>query len=660
MERNKPFKIPLFKNERQYQFLLLFASALMAYYRHWWLALAVFAALSLITANSLVSRTRSAKLMRDYFEALTTNLDIAAKDAVLNFPFPMAIVDSFGAITWYNDSLGEALAGWELFRLDIKKLIPGMDIAKIIAEGGAPVFSFEIEEKSFEVRAHATRHKPEDALVILYFVEHSERDRLRKICSEQKVALGLVSLDNYEELMQNTQEADKPRLIVAIDKTLSDWAAGSGGVIKKLERDRYCFLCTEGAFEQISEEKFEVLDLVREISHGNKIPPTLSIGMGHEGESVAQCDEFARAALDMALGRGGDQVVVKGQGAFKYFGGNTKEVEKRTRVKARVVAYALRELISQSVRVLIMGHQMADGDSFGAAIGLYAEAKRRCKNTHIVLGAHDETVTALLKRFSGVEKYEGAFITKQQAKDLITLHTLLIVVDTHKSGFVEAPELLGMTGQIVVIDHHRRSQDFIENAVLVYHEPFASSSSEMVTEVLQYMDEHTALTSLEAEALYAGIMLDTKSFSVKTGVRTFEAAAYLRRLGVDTVSVKRLFQSELDDFMRRAEIVRGVEIHRDKIAISATEESLAQSLAAQAADELLGITGITSSFVICKNNNKVHISGRSLGDINVQVILEKLGGGGHLSVAGAQIEGVSAAEAKVALKAAINEYYREQ
>ncbi|MBO5930054.1 MAG: DHH family phosphoesterase, partial [Clostridia bacterium] len=407
--------------------------------------------------------------------------------------------------------------------------------------------------------------------------------------------------------------------------------------------------------------KFDILNRVRNISENNTISATISIGIGLNGGTLSENDAFAKNAINMALGRGGDQFVIKDNEQFRFYGSSTKEHEKSTRVKARVVSFALAGLINNAENVVVLTHNNADVDGFGAALGIYRICRIQDKPINICMDTYDRTVANMIARLENSEEYEGLVISTAQAATKITQNTLIVIVDTHKTSLLEASALLKPTKQIVLIDHHRRSADFIEHTALVYHEPYASSACEMVTEILQYTTDKMSLTKLEAEALYSGIVIDTKNFTFKTGVRTFEAASFLRKQGVDTVAVKTMFQQDLQSYIKRSEIIKNATIVRENIAVSiapVSDEST-HVVAAQAADELLNVKGITASFVIFNAGNSVNISGRSLGGINVQLILEKLGGGGHLTIAGAQLPELTQNEAKEQLLAAIDEYYLE-
>ena len=477
------------------------------------------------------------------------------------------------------------------------------------------------------------------------------------------MCMGIIMIDNYEEIIQRIPEDSKPQIIAEIDKLLYEWASETGGLMIKRDRDTFIYVFEQQYLEKLEEEKFSILDKIKEINTetDENIPITLTIAISNEGNSNYEKFETAHTAIDIALGRGGDQVVVRKNGKYYFFGGTTQELEKRTKVKARVISHALEELIQKADNVVIMGHINGDIDSLGSSLGIYRLAKTLGKDAYIVNNTYGLTLANFINTLTEKEEYKSIIIDKNTAITLTTENTLLIIVDTHKKSYVEVAELLDQTEKIVIIDHHRKSEDFIENAILTFHEAYASSASELVTELVEYASKGVTLEQLEAESLYAGIMMDTKNFTFKTGVRTFEAAAYLRKYGIDIIKVKKWFQSDLESYNVIAEIVKNAEIINGSIGISIYNEKdkNANLICAKAADELLTISDITASFVLGKMGEKICISGRSIGDINVQVILEKLGGGGHITLAGAQLEGVTMEEAKDELIIRINEYFTE-
>lgn len=660
---NKKISRIFIAGDSVYLWIILAFIVIMIYYNYL-ISLIGFIIFGYLIYYNARSRDKKTREMISYIENLTFHLDSATKDTLLHFPLPMVVLELNGIIKWYNPEFEEIFEQQELFEKPIQSLVKELQMSKLVEKKDNISLTLSYGERHYQILGNVVEidaGPSSNFMIVLYWLDDTPFQALQKKYAEEKSVEGIIMIDNYDELMKDTSDAGKPLVMAEIDRKLANWAAFTGGVFKKYERDKYIFIFPHMFLKSFEEKKFDILDSIREINLENKIPVTLSIGIGLNGESMAQNDAYARAAIDIALGRGGDQVVVKDESKLRFFGGKTREVEKRTRVKARVVANALRELVSQVDQVMIMGHQNPDVDSLGAAVGLYRGVKNKGKNAYILINYINPTVSNLLSRLQKIEEYNHIFLTKNQAVEMINDRTLLIIVDTHRPSFVEYPELLARTSHLVVIDHHRRGAEFIENAVLTYHEPYASSTCEMVTEMLQYMEERVKINTVEAEALYAGITVDTKNFIFKTGVRTFEAASFLRRLGVDTVSVKQLFQNDLQTFIARAEIVKAAEILNGKIAISVCTQILkdAQLIIAQAADELLNISGIAASFVMCGVNEEIMISGRSLGDINVQVILEKLGGGGHLTVAGAQLTGVGVDGAKQKLREAIKAYFDE-
>lgn len=619
----------------------------------------LFVFLVIYNYRSVHARNRE---ITKYIETLTFNIDCATKDTLLNFPMPLVLAELDGTTIWYNSSFKGIFENEELLQKTVFGLIT--DLRPQITEGDSINFSIDTMIKNRYYTALGNLVKIDDSndkesvIVMLYFIDNTELVTERKKFEDNKNTVGLVVIDNYDDLMQSLEDSKRPQMLAEIEKKITSWISHTGGVLKKFERDKYLCIFAFKYLKELEEKRFEILETVKEINLGNKIPVTLSIGMGINSPTIGENLQNAYASIDIALGRGGDHVVIKDGDNFRFFGGRTRELEKRTRVKARVIAYALRGLIDQAPSVLIMGHENADIDCLGAALGIYRIVKSRDKRVNIVLNHSNANIDSILNKMSKEPEYSNVFVGRNEALDIITKKTLLIIVDTHRPGFTETPELLRMTDQIVIIDHHRRGADYIQDAVLTYQETYASSTCELVTELLQYIEDKVRLTSIETEALYAGIVVDTKNFIFKTGVRTFEAASYLRRHGVDTVSVKQLFQNDLKTYITISNIVKDAEVVYDNIAISICPSNIknAQLIAAQAADQLLSLSGLIAAFVLSYRDSEVIISGRSLGEINVQMILEKLGGGGHLTVAGAQIENVSMQEAKEKLKNAIYEY----
>ena len=619
------------------------------------------------------NKKRKAELS-EQLKDLTLNVNTTAKTTLINSPFPLAIVETNGNVIWksekfvtefenlninMNEYLSEIVKG-------IKLTIENADENKQEKVRGTIDKNIKIENRIYKVlgsyvKSHKAHQKEEEYTTILYFIDETYLKKLEQKEEDSDICVGILMIDNYEEISQRISSEIKPQLIAKMEKSIYDWAAKYKSLIVKSDRDTFFCIMEQKYLKEAEADKFNILDEVKDIDVPDITQPTLSIGFSDDGESNAEKAESARAVIDIALGRGGDQAIVKIDGRYQFFGGRTQEVEKRTRVKARIVSHALKELILEADNVILMGHSNGDMDSIGSSMGLYRLTKTLGKEAKIVNETTGIGLDNFLTEAKKTEEYADCFVTKQEALEYIKPNTLLIVTDTHKKSYVEVPELLEKVNKIVIIDHHRRSTDYIENAILTFHEVYASSASELVTEILEYSQLEIELTPIEVEALYAGIMLDTKNFTFKTGVRTFEAAAYLRKCGVDIIKVKKWFQSDLKTYQIISEIVSKSEIVNDSIAISTyeNEDENANIIAAKAADELLTIGGITASFVLGKTGNKIYISGRSIGGINVQLILEKLGGGGHITLAGAQLENMSMEDAKQELINRINEYFFE-
>ena len=468
-------------------------------------------------------------------------------------------------------------------------------------------------------------------------------------------------IDNYEEVMQRISTEATPQVIATVEKEIYNWVNPTGGLIIKKDRDTFIYVFERKYLNQIKEEKFNILDTIKQINIEGKLQITLSIAITDEGKSNYEKYQNALSAIDIALGRGGDQAIIRTNGKYNFFGGRAQEVEKRTKVKARIIAHALEELINESKDVLIMGHTNGDIDSMGSSLGLYRLAKSLGKEVHIISSTADITLANFIESLKNNDEYAEAIIDKNEAVAKISPETLLIIVDTHRKNYVEVPSLLEETEKIVIIDHHRKSTEFIESPILMFHEVYASSTAELVIEILQYSNQDIKLTDQEIEALYGGIMVDTKNFTFKTGVRTFEAAAYLRKLGVDIIKVKKWFQMDLENYNIISDIVKKTELINGTIGIAVYDkvDKNAGIICAKTADELITISDITASFVIGNVGDKICISGRSIGDINVQVVLEKLGGGRHITVAGAQLHELTLDEAKKLVIEKVNEYLSE-
>ncbi len=599
--------------------------------------------------------------LSEHIKNLTFSLDKVAKIALVNSPFPLVIAETNGNLIFRNTKFNQEFANIDINNYltkilnDVKLEIKNNDRKEKIND------EIKIGKKTYKLYGDYMPLKDE-YIIIIYFIDDTKLVELETLFDNRDIYIGQIMIDNYEEIIQRIPDTEKPQLIAEIEKALYDWASEFKGVILKSERDTFVCMFEKQYMKEIKEKKFDILDTIKEIQPSDKMQFTLSIAISNEGSSNLEKYKSAQAALDIVLGRGGDQAVIHENDKYTFFGGRTQELEKRTKVKARIISHALEGMINESSKVLIMGHSNSDMDCIGASMGVYRLAKTLGKDAYVVLDPKGDNLSIFLNEIKQDQEYDNLIKEPTDALNEIDDDTLLIVVDTNKKNYVESPEVLAKCKKIVVIDHHRRSPDYIESATLTFHEVYASSASELVTELVEYAQEEVTLTNLEAEALYAGIMMDTKTFTFKTGVRTFEAAAYLRKCGVDIIKVKKWFQSDLDTYNKISNIISKAELVYDSIAISLyeNEDPDANIVCAKAADELLTISNITASFVLGKMGDKICISGRSIGDINVQVILEKLGGGGHITLAGAQIEGLDIQEAKEELINRINEYFSEQ
>ena len=584
-------------------------------------------------------------------------------------PIPLIIVETDGNIVWRSTKFVSEFANIDINNY-LTELLENINLEiqeRKDKKDKSIVRNLKIDNKEYKILGEFVksgsreRKKQEKYMMILYFLDETENIKLQREYKDSKACVGIIMIDNYEETIQQIEIDERPQIIAEIEKSIYEWANEYEGIVVKSDRDRFVYLFEQRYLEKIKESKFNMLDTIKEINTSTKVQLTLSIAISNEGETGKEKYQSALNTMDVVLGRGGDQAAIRENGKYNFFGGRVEEVERRTKVKARIVAHALEELIKENDQVLIMGHINPDIDALGSAIGMYRLATNLGKEAYIVANTDTMALGSVKASLDEENKFEGVIINKEIAEEKITDKTLLIIVDTHKSNYVEDPSLLDKTNQIAIIDHHRRSPDFIQKSILTFHEVYASSAAELVTELLQYTNTQVDLSKIEAEVLYAGIMMDTKNFTFKTGVRTFEAAAYLRKCGVDIIRVKKWFQSDLETYTKITEIIKTTEIINDTIGIAVyeSEDKEANIICAKSADELLTIGNITASFVLGNDGEKVTISGRSIGDINVQLILEKMGGGGHITLAGAQIEGMTIEQVKQELKQRISEYFEE-
>ena len=624
---------------------------------------------SIVIAYTYFANNKRKSEISETLQDLTLTVDSAAKTSLINSPFPLIILETDGNVVWKSSKFASEFEDIDIntfvndIVFDLKEEIENKkdETDKSISK------NIQVNKRQYRIvgkfvnSKRYSKNEKDEYMAILYFIDETENIKLQKEYNDSKSCVGIIMIDNYEENMQMLESEEKAQYIAEIDKEIYEWTNETNGILIKSDRDRYIYIFEQRYLEKIKEDKFSILDKIKELDPKQKVQFTLSIAISNEGDVDKDKYKSAQTAMDIVLGRGGDQAVVRQNDIYKFFGGRAQEVEKRTKVKARVVAHALENLIKESSKVMIMGHTNPDIDAMGSAIGIYRLAKSLERNAYIVSNSRP-ALQNFMDNLKEEPEYEDVIISKEVAEENVDDDTLLVVVDTHKVNYVESEEILKKANKIVIIDHHRRSADYIENATLTFQEVYASSAAELVTELLQYAETNVELKKIEAEALYAGIMMDTKSFTFKTGVRTFEAAAYLRKCGVDIIRVKKWFQSDLESFNKIADIVKGAEIVNDSIAIALCDNTNLKDvslLCAKAADELLTISDVTASFVLGNTGDKICISGRSIGDINVQVILEKLGGGGHITLAGAQVEGMTMEEAKQELIIRINEYFTE-
>lgn len=665
---NRKFFETLISKTKIYLVIILILLIILSVQNHIMIIPSIILFASVVIYSYYTNNRRKSEIS-ETLQDLTLTVDSAAKTSLINSPFPLIIIETDGNIIWKSSKFNIEFMNIDInsylndLVIDIKTEIESRENKK----ERTIVRHIELNNKYYEIVGkfvHSKHHENKNNdiyMLMLYFIDETENIKLQKEYKDSKSCVTIMMVDNYEETMQQLESEEKPQVIAEIDKCVYEWTDKTNGILIKSDRDRYIYLFEQRYLEKVKEDKFSILDKIKEIKTKENIQLTLSIAVSNDGITDKEKYKSAGAAMDIVLGRGGDQAVIRENEIYKFYGGRAQEVEKRTKVKARIVAHALENLIRESSKVMIMGHTNPDIDSMGAGMGVYRLARDIGKNVYIIDSQESNTLQSFKQSLSKEVEYEDILISKEVAEENIDQDTLLVIVDTHKATYVEAPELLKKTGKIVIIDHHRRSADYIENATLTFQEVYASSAAELVTELLQYAETKVELKTIEAESLYAGIMMDTKNFTFKTGVRTFEAAAYLRRCGVNIIKVKKWFQSDLATFNKISGIVKKAEIVNDTIAIAIYDKKEKDSsvICAKAADELLTISDITASFVLGRMGNKICISGRSIGDINVQIILEKLGGGGHITLAGAQVEGMTMEETKQELINRINEYFSE-
>ena len=644
--------------------MLLFAVAAIPV--NWQLALAEGTLTVLLYFYFRQSNQKRRQGVLQYIDSVTGSVDTASKSTLINSPLPTLVFrPDTGEIIWSNESFLQ-LAGVRehLFEMRLSEAVPDFQVQWLLSGKQESPERVELNNHRFRVYGSLVRSRNRTGVQSLvattYWVETTEADHLREVYEASRPVAAILMLDNYEDLMKACEDTQRSAVLAQIDEKLQTWANAGQGILLKTDRNHYLFLFEEQYFQHFVDEKFSILDTVRAIRVAENIHPTLSIGIGKDSPSIPERYKNAKLSLEMALSRGGDQAVVRNQVDFAFYGGRTKATEKRTKVKSRVMANAFRELIADAGEVYIMGHSFADMDAVGAAAGICCAARKRGKQARIVIDREHTAAETLIARLDALPEYSGVFLTPAEAFLQMRADTLLVVVDTNRPDMVENPQLLESCNRVAVIDHHRRAATYIENAAFNFHEPYASSASELVTELLQYLVEPTDLLREEAGALLAGIVLDTKHFTQRTGGRTFEAAAFLRRSGADTAEVQRLFQGDLKDMVTKYDIIRRAEMYRSNIAVSVVEEpGVDRVAAAQAADDLLTLKGVQASFVVYAAEGAVLMSARSLGEINVQVILEALGGGGNSTTAGARIEDTDPESVRQQLIGVLDAYFEK-
>ena len=662
--RNKPsFKINM-PEINIYILIIGITSLILLFYNLYIGCLFFFGFIYIVFHNWRISNFRK-KEWNKYIENLSLDIDETTKKAIMNLPIPLCILEFDGNISWYNNKFYDMTESPDLLGENIDNIIKNLNLRKVLNENKEMYTDVTYKDREYTVIYNVIKNeqnKQVKYLMMLYWIDKTDYLSLAQKYEEEKNVIMLIQVDGYDEVLKSASEEKRSLISVEIERILFGLENSLQAAVKKTDKDKYIVIANQRSLSKLQENKFTILDTIRNITYSNTLPVTISIGVGREGNSIHENIKWAAGALDLALGRGGDQAIVKTKDKFEFYGGKSKAVEKTTKVKSRLIGHALKEIVSQSNNIYIMGHKYPDLDAMGAAVGIYDICKSLKKETYIVLDQVNESIDEFVSRLNKQEYYKDLFINKEEAIKNCTKDTLVVVVDTHRPSYTECEELLGISKKIAVIDHHRRGVEFIQDTVLSFHEIYVSSTCEMVTEVVQYLEDDVKINKLTAEGLLAGISLDTKFFAFKTGVRTFEAASYLKKAGADTTEVKKLFRTNVEDFKTKAEIISNTHIIDNRICISYSKmksENI-NVVIAQAADELLTVKNVEASFVLGEKNGIIFISARSLGKINVHVLMEKLGGGGHMDIAGAQLEGVSIQEAYKKVNYIIEQYLREE
>lgn len=662
--RNKPtFKINM-PEINLYIIIIGIASMMLIFYNLYIGCLFFFGFIYIVFHNWRTTNIRR-KEWTKYIQNLALDIDETTKKAIMNLPIPLCILEFDGSISWYNNKFYEMTESKDLLGENIDDIVKNLNLRKVLNENKEMYTEINYKDREYTIVYNVIKNDQEKNakyLMMLYWIDKTEYLQLKKDYNDEKNVIMLIQVDGYDEVLKSASEDKRPLINVEIERILSCLESSSQGALKRTSKDKFFLIMNKRELDKLEADKFSILDKIREIDYGNNLPVTISMGIGIDGDTVNENLKLATGALDLALGRGGDQAVIKTKDKFAFYGGKSKAVEKKTKVKSRLIGHALREVILESSHVYIMGHKYPDMDAMGAAVGIYDICKSCNKTANIVLDQSNESIDEFVERLNEQEYYKNIFVDKDNAIKGCSRDTLVVVVDTHRPNFTECEDLLNISEKLVVIDHHRRGVEFINDTVLLFHEIYVSSTCEMVTELVQYMEEDVKINKLTAEGLLAGISLDTKNFAFKTGVRTFEAASYLRKVGADTIEVKKLFNSDVKDFITKAEIIKSTKIIKNKICLAYSTEEMdnINVIIAQAADELLNIKDVEASFVLGQKQGKIFISARSLGNINVHVLMEKLGGGGHIDIAGAQLKDVSLKEGYNRVHDIIEQYLKEE
>lgn len=632
--------------------LILLLTAVLAWYQ-WVIGLIALVLGAGVAVYAVLAERAFRKELNDYVLTLSYRIKGVGNDVVGTLPFGIVLYNEEQEVQWHNAYLSHVTGRPSVVGMALTDIFPGLHV---------PVKDREPNRGEIQINGRVYEMLFRTRERVMYVTDITDSWTIKQKYENEKLALGIVMMDNLEEVTQGMDEQQRALMLSKVTGKINEWAREYGLLLRRLSSDRYMVIANQLALRKLEQSRFELLDEVREITMDQKLPMTLSIGFASGTDNFEELGHLVQGSLDIALGRGGDQAVVKVGERQSFYGGKSNAVEKRTRVRARVIAHALRDLIKESDNIVVMGHKMPDMDAIGAAIGVVKAARQFGKEAYIVLESVNPAIERMMDMIREDEKLYKRFVSPEQALAMAGKRSLVVVVDTHRASMVEEPKLLQQTERIVIIDHHRRSEEFIDDAVLIYMEPYASSTCELVTEVLQYIHDRVVLDVREATALLAGITVDTKSFAMRTGSRTFEAASFLRRNGADSTMIQRMLKENLEEYVRKAEIIRHAEMYCDDIAIAVATNAqpVTQLLIAQAADTLLNMSGVRASFVVAmRTDGLVGISARSLGQINVQVVMERLGGGGHLSNAACQLQG-SLQEVAARLKQVLKELEEEE